>query len=483
MTEQQITQLKARLAQLSNEYIDQQVASYYVEKSLEEEKIGDRTVAEYMALLKRVVKQLSEELESEHVGVLPATLGEQGGEYGSINMPDDLRYIEMTIGWMAPRHHNFEQHRNDLPVRLNKLIFYQITLGFWDRGQRSMFNPDALKLQELSSQLNTLQASLDAQIQRNEELNTALEEEKQKLTSFKQQKEKELVQITTNLQSSDNQRDQITQLLNSATKTNTEIDALKAASDKTARQIDTLQQEQATAKSKFDRQIQQDEAEFKKSISAILIPAREQEQKLEELKNKFEAYIAELDARNINQKISDLDELLGKEAAAQLFRTFDKRKNELKWPVIIWQVVSILVSLGVIFLGMLIFTNFFGKYPPIEDTNGWQSLAISSLKMIPAIILLYFVIRQYAKERAFQEEYAFRSAVALTVKAYADLITGTKGEEIKNQLIADAVKDVYRSPKPMNWEGGTLFSFRTRDLTDSVKSLTEVVKELKNPIK
>ena len=57
------------------------------------------------------------------------------------------------------------------------------------------------------------------------------------------------------------------------------------------------------------------------------------------------------------------------------------------------------------------------------------------------MIVLFFTIKQYVRERTFQEEYAFRSAIALTVQAYGD-IAGSKKED----LISKAVENIYNMP-------------------------------------
>ena len=80
----------------------------------------------------------------------------------------------------------------------------------------------------------------------------------------------------------------------------------------------------------------------------------------------------------------------------------------------------------------------------IIDINvWWQAFAINTLKSIPAIFLLLFSINQYRKERNFQEEYAFKSAVALTIDAYASRITDVAN---KDRLIMETVLSIYKTP-------------------------------------
>lgn len=56
---------------------------------------------------------------------------------------------------------------------------------------------------------------------------------------------------------------------------------------------------------------------------------------------------------------------------------------------------------------------------------------------------MYYCISQYNKERNFQEEYAFKSASALTIKAYADILNEVSK---KDELVFEAVNNLYKSP-------------------------------------
>jgi len=90
-----------------------------------------------------------------------------------------------------------------------------------------------------------------------------------------------------------------------------------------------------------------------------------------------------------------------------------------------------------------IFTNAFGYLGDVPDEISIIRLITNSIKTLPFFFLLFYSIAQYNKERNFQEEYAFKSAVALTIKAYSDIV---KKEELKDELIVNSVSGVYKSP-------------------------------------
>ena len=102
-----------------------------------------------------------------------------------------------------------------------------------------------------------------------------------------------------------------------------------------------------------------------------------------------------------------------------------------------------------------------------------EVFAINSLKTIPALFLLLFSISQYTKERNFQEEYAFKSAVALTVNAYADQLNEVTN---KDKLIMDSVNEIYKTPidQPKYKEKDSKAAIET------AKGLADVAKGLVN---
>ena len=105
-----------------------------------------------------------------------------------------------------------------------------------------------------------------------------------------------------------------------------------------------------------------------------------------------------------------------------------------------WRVAVPVMSIATVVWVFFLFKN---QTAITDFSNWWQAFAINTLKTIPAIFLLLFSINQYRKERNFQEEYAFKSAVALTIDAYASRLTVQSN---KDRLIMDAVLGVYKTP-------------------------------------
>lgn len=91
----------------------------------------------------------------------------------------------------------------------------------------------------------------------------------------------------------------------------------------------------------------------------------------------------------------------------------------------------------------LVFTNFSS-----DLGMPWVNLVVNAVKTSPAWLLVEFCIAQYKKEREYQEQYAFKSAVAMTITSYSDMLSDNKHDEIsiKERLLLQAVNNIYEKP-------------------------------------
>lgn len=188
--------------------------------------------------------------------------------------------------------------------------------------------------------------------------------------------------------------------------------------------------------------------------------------KFEELKSSFEKKLIFVESKSeyFTERNGYLDDLIGREVGASLFETFKQRKGEIGSSIGFWKwsvpVTTIVTIIWIFFL--------FGNGD--LSNLSWQVILINSFKALPIIGLLLFAISQYTKERNFQEEYAFKSAVALTINSYADQL---QGEENKDKLIMDSVNSIYRSPVASKIYRETE---EAKSLIKNAKELTDVAK-------
>jgi hypothetical protein len=178
---------------------------------------------------------------------------------------------------------------------------------------------------------------------------------------------------------------------------------------------------------------------------------------------------------DFDSQLAKLNELLGMQAAASLFSTFKTRKEELSKPVTRWMQITFGAGGFALLWVIAVFTNFFGLVGNQEIEIDSTFLILNSLKSVPAIILLYFSIRQYVRERNMQEEYAFRSAIALTIQAYGDMV-GDK----KHELIMAATATIYTMPTVMKERSFSLFRKKDNGMIEVMKQLNETLKTVQS---
>jgi hypothetical protein len=257
---------------------------------------------------------------------------------------------------------------------------------------------------------------------------------KEELQNLVKQKNQELQQIANNLQTANSNTNQIAQLLNNSTSTNEKINGV----------LNQQNQNLDTQKKKGETQ----DAYFKEQSETFTNLESSLDGKIKEVENQIADFKIQLEFVEGKQEFFEernnyLDELIGREVGASLFETFKQRKVELEKPVSKW--LWIVIAMAVLTFGaiLIIFTNAFGYLGDIPSEISTIRLITNSIKTLPFFFLLFYAVAQYNKERNFQEEYAFKSAVALTIKAYSDII---EKDELKDELIVNSVSGIFKSP-------------------------------------
>ena len=458
MNQDQKTKVSAQLEPFWQLDIDKRIAEVYKDYTdLSSIVISYYTVAEVSAYSKKMVSQLGQILETPMANILPFQYQFQN-DFGNGNLGDDLTTFNTHIG------------SNDFTSAVNiltRLVYYQVANGFWDKIIEKDDKKRFAKVGELESKLSLLSEQLSKNIDTNKGLIDSLKVEKENLEQLVTAKKKELGEIESLLPTVRNNSDEIYKLLNTSTATNESINGLLALQNKNLDDISKKFEEEKNAYLVFQQEIKDLKELFNTEIKAGT------------LKNSdFDSMLLSVTDRSktFDQRIAVLNEVIGKEGAEKLFNTFNDRKNALETPIKRW--ANIVFATGIVALILIIgiFTNFFGCIGGYPTNVDWHYLLINSIKSLPVMIVLLFTIRQYVRERAFQEEYAFRSAIALTVQAYGD-IAGTKKEE----LIMKAITTIYSLPSMMKEKKSNgFFGVRSKLLNESISELRDTLKTIKD---
>ncbi len=435
--------------------IDKRVTEYHKDyQDLTTVYIGNYSVTEFTEFSKKAIRQLGQIMQSKLFSVLPFQYQFQN-DFGEGNLRDDLANF---IAFCS------SNDFNSAVGNLYRLVYYQVQNGLWDKEQPIDKKRKAEIIDELENKLHILSEKLNINTERNQQIIAELQAEKTSITQLVATKNTELSEISNLLPTARNHSEEITRLLTASTDNSQQITGLLNQQNTNLEIVRTRLEKEETVYENFHKELKNLKDSYMTEIDTT-----------EKWNSDFEKLLLSVQEKSafFNQRMMELNELIGKEGAVKLFSTFNDRKKELERPVQRWATIVFATGSVALVLIVGVFTNFFGYVGGFPTSVDWQYLIINSLKSLPVMIVLFFTIRQYAKERSFQEEYAFRSAIALTIQAYGE-IAGKNKED----LISKAVSSIYAMPTILK-EKSSIFSFRSKHLTDSIKELNETVKSIK----
>lgn len=438
------------------------IAEQHAGQDLRNIKFGSYNATQFYQLSNRMIKQFKSEFDDGNYVIFPFQYNYQN-EFGNGNLINDFANLLTNI-----RNKNFPSAVSPL----NRLIYYQITNGFWDKSRAHIHSLRGLQVTALEEKLKILSEQLDENLQFFERLKEDTQDKYEELEKFKLNKEQEFTQISINLSLANKETNQISELLNNSISTNEKITALM---EKGSEKLYELQEDTEIYDARF-KEKQTALSELIDKISTELSEFNDKNDAFKEILSDVESKKAFFDERN-----RYLTDLIGREVGVSLFETFRQRKSELKPSVNFWTKAVFFMSLITIIGIYAIFSNMFGMLPDEAylPENPWIIFTLKGLKTLPLFILLYFTVHQYSQERHYKEEYAFKSAVALTIKAYADLILdNTK----KDEMILNSVQNVYATPSQQKTKN-IYTKLNTKDVTEIIKSVTGPVSEALNKIR
>ena len=399
MNVNQRQQVLEMLDNITNVNIEEKLLEKYPEENdFTKINIGKYSASEILVLINKVTKQLRNELEKGLKYLLPFTEN-FSNDFGTVNLHQDLNYLYSYI-----INKQFEQVE---PV-LDKLIHYQIKNGFWDKSsvKAHSFDSEEIKRQKTSIDIN--QKALAKNIENYNELSNAIDNKIKSFDSYVQNKKEELAQISNSLETAKNHLAEIINIESNVSNKETEI---KGILSNLSEKLETVT---------VDINDYQEEFEGIKTTNSNL--KKELEVKINETSTKLTK--AKEDLEFVESKKEQIETLTGMAADGALGSKFDQRQVKLNDGLIFWKWA---VPIMTILAGAWVVVVF--KYLMPSFKEEWLNIIISILKTIPGFILLGFVFSQYKKERNLQEEYAFKSAVAMTLTAYSEMLAKADSDD------------------------------------------------------
>lgn len=447
----QLNSIKGFIDNFFSIEIDKRVAEFYKDnENLKSIMIGQFDIITFIDLTKKVFNNFKEVFENDRYKLLPFQY-QFSNEFGGGQLNNDLSNLVS--------HLNANQYPNAHGY-IVRLIHYQIINQIWEISAKkekiTKEDTNSLKneltliskhIKEYSDKINFLIKDLNAQ--------------KEELASFRNQKTIELQEITNSLQTSRAQATEISNLLNSSVSNNEKINSFIVQQTQKFTELETRNQTETT----FYKQQKDNFEKLESDLTIQIGQVKEQISSFDEKLKFVEDKKSFFEERN-----EYLEKLIGREVGASLFETFKQRKLELKAPVNFWKWAVPIMAIATV---LWIFFLFKGHTDIKSIQEWWELFAVNTLKSIPAIFLLLFSISQYKKERNFQEEYAFKSVVALTIEAYSNQLNDSKN---RDDLIMKSVLEVYKSPIHVKHDDKD--DKPSKQILESVKNMSETVKEV-----
>ncbi|WP_339919613.1 hypothetical protein [uncultured Flavobacterium sp.] len=424
------------------------IATYPTETDFSKINISKYSAAEFLFLFNKMITQLEEELENGLGFLLPFTEN-YANDFGAVNLQNDLSNIHSYL--------NSNQFTTIEPI-LDKLIHYQIKNGFWNKSEVKSHSVDLEELKKQKTLINLNQKALNKNLISYDVLKANLESTISDFKVFIDEKKLELTQITTLLSTANSQLTELNLVVSNATNKDTEIDGiLKNIKDK----VTTVSESITEYETDFTS-IKKDNLALKLQLETSIATA------LEDLKKSKEGI------EFVEGNREEIVRLTGMAADGALGSKFDQRQDKLEKGLVFWKnSVPGVTILSVIWV-LVVFTCL-----KANTGDVWINLLINLLKTSPVFILMGFVFSQYKKERNLQEEYAFKSAVAMTLTAYSEMLSNADREDntSRQQMLLKSIELVYNQPKIHPDKSETLFSFNTKNLKETVGTLTDALKK------
>lgn len=415
--------------------------------------ISKYNAADFIELFDRMVDQLDYELQNGLKLNLP-NLENYQNEFGSVDLAGEL---PLFINYFENK--AFPQ----LEPLLDKFIHYQVKNGFWSKINTK---PTFLQQNKLNFQFQLIsknQKALEKNLNLFENLKNTLNSKILEIDNYIDSKRNDFEQISSLLNQSRIESNEITSILSNSSNRDTEISGiLNNVKDKVTaidQEIISYQHEFKTIKSQWENI----ESEFNDNQKQALMYFDKAKEHVEYTESRKE----------------EIETLTGMAADGALGSKFHDRENKLTEKIPFWKRLIILMTLGTMIWVLIVFTCF-----PSKFDNEWVNLLVNLLKTTPVFILYGFVFKQYSKERNLEEEYAFKSAVAMTLTAYSRMLAEGDRDPNKSrqEMILKSIENLYKAPKIHSEKSESLFSFNTKHLKDSVDAVNQSLNSLKGEV-
>ncbi|MBX7155469.1 MAG: hypothetical protein K1X91_10980 [Bacteriodetes bacterium] len=414
-------------------------------------------------ILEKTLESFKKQFNTNRFIILPPHYSYNGDQYNIVTDWSNVKQrIESNI------------YDSALANLVKRVAFYSIDFSFESSSdlhiQKSILDDNVRKtnhlIQELIDTIKSSQKNINLLSEKQTEYDKFIQEAKNTLEEVKENKnrsQKFLDDINIyNIEA--------TRITSDMKNIQTQLDELLDEFDEELKQRTiSLQNTQSLIDEKQEK-IQTQEELMKKS-NASLTDARLDYQEL------FEAF---------QQKKTDIENLLNFAVGTSLSTKYEKQSEKYSQHIFYWMGgIIVMMIITVYFISMFVQQGNEVITQQIELLkNGktiliepWQILLYTSLKSLPFIVILVFIIKQFSNTIKIRDEYGFKSSIALTMEQHSKMIhpqnDNLNSVNERNEILKSALVEIYRNPVEEN----------SQQATDNLKIITNTLRELPESIK
>ena len=437
MTIQELERISSYIGQIEDFDIDQYIIGNFSDIPLEVVMFGDYNSLDFKKIYKSVINRFKVLMQSNMVLMLPTSYFPNGSGNNIVGVLRDL------VSYISDKN-------NQGIFNCVRYIFeYCIQFGNWEKNITYKPKISQENIESLAEEIKLIQ--------------TKLEQENNKLNALKVEYSKSRSDLDDKITEVTEFYNKIKDKAKNANEYDTSIRSYLSSSEANKNTIETLKTNIATLEQKITENIE----DYKKRFEDVVA------QNTRSLSLIREA--EDLQKKILSQK-QEVENLIGAAADGSLGTHFKERKKQIQ--------TNVFILIGLVILSIAFTICWVNKIFSGFDINNsdWVHFVINILRTSPAWFLVWWLISRYSKERKLQEEYAFKSAIAMTMREHSKLLKDTDSGDVDNRdsqqiMLLKAMDNIYSPPDIKQSKEGENIS--PKNVEGFISKLTELIKEFR----
>lgn len=437
MTKQELETIKDYLNELVKFDFDKYITDHFPNTELGNVMFRECNAIEFKKLYKSIIKRFETLIHSDIAIMLPTHYSCNESFYDIVDVIEDLN--------------NYLKRENNESIfdEIEKNFNYYVQFGNWDKNL--IYKPSFSQedIDNLAGETQLIQTKLNQENEQLEELINVYSELKKELDN--------------KLAQSNDCYKTIKQKSKTATENDATIRSYLESSQANKNTIETLKTNITNLELKISDNIE----DYRKRFEEVITQNTRSLSLIKEAE--------ELQSEILSQR-DTVENLIGAAADGSLGTHFKERKEQIRDNVYIFLKIILASLVATCVWIWFVFKDF------DSNSSDWVHFVINVLRTLPAWFLVWWLIDRYTKERKLQEEYAFKSAIAMTMREHSKLLKNTDSGDIDKRdsqqiMLLKALENIYRNPDTR--QDKEKDNLTPKNVEEFLSKLTELLKVFK----